>query len=107
MNSMLLTLFIGVILIVRLLPLSRPSNIIVNVIAGILFLLLGISEVHVKGWKAMFTAGAGALFVIFAFIPKLTVGASYIAITIILSLIIIVAAILSDFGGFKKSLNKK
>ena len=107
MNGMLLSLFIGVILIVRLLPISRPSNIIVNVIAGIVFAILGTSEIHEKSWKAMIVAGAGALLVILSFIPKLTTGASYTAITIILSLIIIIASLISDFSIFKKSSNKK
>ncbi len=107
MNGMLLSLFIGVILIVRLLPLSRVSNIVVNVIAGIVFILLGISEVHEKGWKAAIIAGAGVLFVILAFIPRLTTGGSYIAVTIIISLIVIIASVFSDFSNFKKSLNKK
>lgn len=107
MNGILLSLFIGVILIVRLLPLSRPSNIVVNIIAGVVFVILGVSEMHEKGWKAMVIAGAGALFIIFSFIPALTIGASYVAITIILSLIIIAASLISDFSIFKKSLNKK
>jgi hypothetical protein len=106
MNGMLLSLFIGLILIFRLLPMSRTTNIAINAIAGIVFLLLGISEVHEKGWKGIVIAGAGLLFIIFAFIPKLTLGTAYASITIILSLIIIISVVLSDFSSIKKSLNK-
>jgi len=48
MSGMMLSFFLSVILLIRLLPLSSLSNIIITVIAGILFILLGLSEASEK-----------------------------------------------------------
>ncbi len=107
MNSMLLSLFLAVILMVRLLPLSRATNVTVSIIAGILFIVFGISEYREKGWKALGIAGVGLLLIIFSFIPALNSGGAFVAVTIILSLIVIILTVLSEFIKPKKEEPKK
>ncbi len=102
MNGTITSFFLALILIVRLLPLSRTTNIIVNVVAGIVFVLFGFSDMSEKGWNAAIIAGIGMLFIIFSFIPRLTQGASYIWSTIILSAVILIIAGL-EFRPKKKS----
>jgi len=102
MSGTIISFFLALILIVRLLPLSKPTNIIINVIAGVLFLAIGLSEVSEKGWRAIFIAGMGALFIIFSFVPKLTVGAPYIWTTVILAVTIAIVAGLKEFKPKKK-----
>lgn len=92
MNGTITSFFLALILIIRLLPLSHVTNIIVNVVAGIVFTLFGFSDIPEKGWKGVTIAGIGILFIIFSFIPKLTQGASYKWVTVILSAVILIVA---------------
>ncbi len=52
MNGIILSFFLRIILLIRLLPLNLTTNILVSVISGVLFFLLGMAEVSEKGWKA-------------------------------------------------------
>ena len=92
MNGTITSFFLALILIIRLLPLSHVTNIIVNVVAGIVFALFGFYDIPEKGWKGVTIAGIGILFIIFSFIPKLMQGASYKWVTAILSAIILIVA---------------
>ena len=107
MNSMIASFFLAIVLLFRLLPLSRVTNVIISVIAGALFFIFGLAEYREKGWKALGVAIAGVLFIIFSFFPSLNVGTPFIAITIILSLIVIILTILSEAIKPKKEEPKK
>lgn len=96
MNGIILSFFLSLILLIRLLPLSATTNLIVNIISGVLFFLLGISEVTEKGWKAYLISFVGILFIIFSFFPKLRTGNYYFLTTIILCLIVLLVVIYSE-----------
>ncbi|MBC7195192.1 MAG: hypothetical protein H5U37_06005, partial [Caldisericia bacterium] len=49
MNGIVMSFFLSIILIIRLLPLNATTNLIVNIISGVLFFIFGISEVSEKG----------------------------------------------------------
>lgn len=101
MNGIILSFFLSIILLIRLLPLNSTTNIIVGVTSGVLFFLLGMAEVSEKGWKAYVISIVGILFIIFSFFPKLRYGTNYFLLTIILCLIVVVVSIYSEFGFFK------
>lgn len=101
MNGIILSFFLSIILLIRLLPLNATTNLIVNIISGVLFILLGLSEVSEKGWKAYIISFVGLLFIITSFFPKLRIGTNYITITIIFCLIIIGISLYTETKLFK------
>lgn len=107
MNGIILSFFLSIILLIRLLPLNLTTNILVSVISGVLFFLLGMAEVSEKGWKAYVISIVGILFIIFSFFPKLRVGTNYIVITIILCIIVILISIYSEISFFKLKRKKE
>lgn len=107
MSGIILSFFLSIILLIRLLPLNSTTNLLVSVISGVIFFLLGISEVSEKGWKAYLVSLVGILFIIFTFFPKLRVGTNYSLLTIILCVIVIVISIYSEIGFFKLKKKKE
>ena len=107
MNSMIASFFLAIVLLFRLLPLTRVTNVVISVIAGALLFIFGLAEYREKGWKALGIAIVGVLFVIFSFFPSLNVGTPFIVITIILSIIVIILTILSEVTKPKKEEAKK
>jgi hypothetical protein len=107
MNGIILSFFLSIILIIRLLPLNSTTNLIFNIIAGVLFFLLGISEVSSKGWKAYLISLIGALLVIFSFFPKLRSGSNYIFSTLILCILVIIFSLYIETGLIKFKKEKK
>ncbi len=105
MNGIVMSFFLSIILIMRLLPLNATTNLIINIISGVLFFILGISEVSEKGWKAYLVSLAGILLIIFSFFPKLRIGANYIILTLVISIFVILVALYSESKllKFKKS----
>lgn len=101
MNGIIMSFFLSIILLIRLLPLNATTNLIVSIIAGVLFVLLGLSEVSEKGWKAYIISLVGILFIITQFFPKLRSGVNYITLTIIFCLIIIIISVYSETKFFK------
>lgn len=96
MNGIILSFFLSIILLIRPLPLSAFTNLIINIVAGVIFFLLGISEAPNKGFKAYLISLVGILFIVFSFFPKLRTGGNYIILTIILSLLVLIIAIYSE-----------